>query len=73
MGFIGGTIDQNVTNGMEKVKFDLQEIQSRMDRNPIPNPETVRIETARLEIIAAAEYAQQKGNETLIALKELFA
>ena len=57
---------------VERVKFDLQEIQHRMDRNPIRNPDCARIEKERLESIARAEYAQQKAADTLKQLRELF-
>ena len=67
------TIGQTLTSSTDKVQFDLQEIQRRMDENPIPNPECARVEKARLDAIARAEYDQQKAQDTINELKGLFA
>ena len=78
MGLVNNdTIDQTLTRmPTDKVQFDIQQIQRDMDKrmrdDPIINPECARVEKARLDAIARAEYAQQKAQDTINELKGLF-
>jgi len=56
---------------MSDMKFDMEEIQRRMDRNPIVNPEVARREKARLDKEASLDAAQVAAQETIDQLKRL--
>ena len=70
---INDTIGHNLTTErVGTVKYDIEEIQQRMNRNQIINPCAVQVDKARLDLMAATDRAKRIGNDSIRELKGIF-
>jgi hypothetical protein len=60
-----------VSKVTEMPSFNLQEIEERMLKNPIVNPEDLRVAKKRVEDIARNEAVVEEGNREIAKLREL--
>ena len=66
-------IDQNVTSNVSPVKYDLEEIQRRMDAKPIANPDIARRELLRQKSLERDTWQHEEAQAIINKLKRLFA